>query len=111
MRKHKDFMNEPDYGYIDIESCFDPIFEPPIDFLEECRKRWENRMNPFTGTVERKIGNTWYLLETVCDGNEPLTHKVKRLIFSDKEALCSLHRLKFMLQYHHAHRFCQLTQP
>ena len=22
---------------IDIESCFDPIFEPPIDFLEECR--------------------------------------------------------------------------
>ena len=68
MRKHKDFMNEPDYGYIDIESCFDPIFEPPIDFLEECRKRWENRMNPVTGTVERKIGNTWYLLETVCDG-------------------------------------------
>ena len=55
MRKHKDFMSEPDYGYIDIESCFDPIFEPPIDFLEECRKRWENRMNPFTGTVERKI--------------------------------------------------------
>ena len=76
-------------GYIDICSCFDPIFEPPIDFLEECRKRWENRMNPFTGTVERKIGNTWYLLETVCDGNEPLTHKVKRLIFSDKEELCS----------------------
>ena len=30
---------------IDIESCFDPIFEPPIDFLEECRKRWENLMN------------------------------------------------------------------
>ena len=29
---------------IDIESCFDPIFEPPIDFLEECRKRWENLM-------------------------------------------------------------------
>ena len=89
MRKHKDFMNESDYGYIDIESCFDPIFEPPIDFLEECRKHWENRMNPFTGTVERKIGNTWYLLQTVCDGNEPLTDKVKRLIFSDKEALCS----------------------
>ena len=28
-------------GYIDICSCFDPIFEPPIDFLEECRKRWK----------------------------------------------------------------------
>ena len=62
---------------------------PAVGAVEECRKRWENRMNPFTGTVERKIGNTWYLLETVCDGNEPLTHKVKRLIFSDKEALCS----------------------
>ena len=24
---------------IDIESCFDPIFEPPLDFLEECHKR------------------------------------------------------------------------
>ena len=70
MRKYKDFMSEPDYGYIDIESCFDPIFEPPIDFLEECRKRWENRMNPFTGTVERKIGNTWYLLETVIEVTE-----------------------------------------
>lgn len=52
---------------IDIESCFDPIFEPPIDFLEECRKRWENRMNPFTGTVERKSeipGICWRLYAT-----------------------------------------------
>ena len=31
MRKHKDFMSEPDYGYIDIESCF----EPPLETLEE----------------------------------------------------------------------------
>ncbi len=31
-------------GYIDICSCFDPIFEPPIDFLEECRKRcWRGK--------------------------------------------------------------------
>ena len=75
--------------YIDIESCFDPVFEPPIDFLEECRKRRERSTDPFSRTVERKIGNTWYLLETVCDGNEPLTNKVKRLIFSDKEAICS----------------------
>ena len=29
-------------GYIDICSCFDPIFEPPIDFLEECRYRYIN---------------------------------------------------------------------
>ena len=43
MRKHKDFMSEPDYVYIDIESCFEPIFEPPW-------KPWKNgtagRMNP-----------------------------------------------------------------
>ena len=37
MRKHKDFMSEPDYGYIDIESCFEPIFEPPVETLEEWR--------------------------------------------------------------------------
>ena len=45
MRKHKDFMNEPDYGYIDIESCFEPIFEPPLETLEEWR-RWEDEPEP-----------------------------------------------------------------
>lgn len=32
-----------DYEYmtIDLEACFDPIFEPPIDFWEECKKRQE----------------------------------------------------------------------
>ena len=45
MRKHKDFMSEPDYGYIDLEACFDPIFEPPIDFLEEWRS-WEDEPEP-----------------------------------------------------------------
>ena len=30
MRKHKDFMSEPDYGYIDIEACFEPVFEQPL---------------------------------------------------------------------------------
>ena len=73
---------------IDIESCFDPIFKPPIDFLEECRKRWENLMNPFTGTVERKIGNTWYLLETVCDGNEPLKISHQRFHTPVRHAEC-----------------------
>lgn len=45
-------------GYIDICSCFDPIFEPPIDFLEECRKRWEAAQSSFCKTIECKIGNT-----------------------------------------------------
>ena len=39
-------------GYIDIYSCFDPIFEPPIDFLEECRKRWEAAQR----SEERRVG-------------------------------------------------------
>ena len=45
MRKHKDFMSEPDYGYIDIESCFEPIFEPPLETLEEWRS-WEDEPEP-----------------------------------------------------------------
>lgn len=45
-------------GNIDISSCFEPIFEPPIDFLEECRKRWESAQSSFRQTIERQIGNT-----------------------------------------------------
>ena len=37
-------------GYIDISSCFDMVFEPPIDFLDECRKRWEALTFPFRTT-------------------------------------------------------------
>ena len=68
----------------DHESCFNPIFDPPESFLQECEAYW-NRRSP---TVERKIGNTWSTIETVCDGTEPLTAKVKRLIFSDREVAC-----------------------
>ena len=57
-------------GYIDIYSC------------------WETAQSSFRKTIERKIGNTWYVIETECDGNEPLADKVKRLIFSDKGGIC-----------------------
>ena len=71
---------------IDIESCFDPSFEPPADFVEEwCRKREQE--NPFSCTVTRKIGNTWYIVETECAGDEPLPNLMRRMIFSDKEAV------------------------
>ena len=72
---------------IDISSCFDMVYEPPIDFIEECRKRWEH--SPFRTTIEKKIGNTWYLIETECVGEERLSDKVKRLIFSEKGVVCS----------------------
>lgn len=45
-------------GFIDICTCFDPVYELPIDFLDECRKRWEALTSPFRTTIERKIGNT-----------------------------------------------------
>ena len=73
--------------FINIESCFDYACDPPTDFLEQCEKYWSGR-HSVCGTVERKIGNTWYTVETLCDGNEPLTQKVKRLIFSDREVAC-----------------------
>lgn len=84
MVSKNNFSNEP----IDLCACYFPNVEPPLDFLEECH-RFHERLNPFSCTVEKKIGNTWYLVETVCDGYELLTNKVKRLIFSDKEAICS----------------------
>lgn len=75
-------------SFIDI-SYHEPVCEPPIDFLEECRKRWEALTSPFRTTIERKIGNTLFVIETECAGSEPLADKVKRLIFSEKGAICS----------------------
>lgn len=65
---------------IDIESCFDPIFEPPADFIEEWYRDHEPQ-NPFSCKVTRKIGNTWYIVETECDGAEPLSSLMRRMIF------------------------------
>ena len=75
-------------AWIDISSCFDPIFEMPAEQAEELQTQWKNKMNPFTGRIERKIGNTWYVIETECAGTELLANKVKRLIFSDKGVAC-----------------------
>ena len=70
---------------IDIESCFDPVFDPPIYLLDEWRKMRKKKTRS-TDVWSGKIGNTWYVIETECVGNEPLVGKVRRLIFSDKEA-------------------------
>ncbi len=71
---------------IDIDSCCDPIFDPPADISEESRRNPEQD-NPFSCTVTRKIGNTWYIIETGCAGDEPLPSLMRRMIFSDKEAV------------------------
>ena len=70
---------------IDIESCFDPVFDQNI-YLQDERRKNREKEKPFHGSVERTILNTWYVIETECVGNEPLVGKVRRLIFSDKEA-------------------------
>ena len=70
----KKYVYEP----IDLCACFDPVFFPPKELVLE----WERLRTPFRSTMERKVGNTWYRVETMCGGNESLLDKTKRLIFS-----------------------------
>ena len=72
----KNYVYEP----IDLCACYEPMVFPPDDF-------WDESHNPFSCTVTRKIGNTWYIVETECGGTEPLPDKVRRLIFSEKGAV------------------------
>ena len=72
----KNYVYEP----IDLCACYEPMVFPPDDF-------WNEPQNPFCNVVERKIGNTWYIIKTECGGSEALTDKVKRLIFSEKGAI------------------------
>ena len=64
----------------DHKSYFDPIFDPPESFLQEC-EAYRNRRSPFYKTVECKIGNTWYTIETVYDGTEPTYRQGKTAHF------------------------------
>ena len=78
----KNYVYEP----IDLCACYEPIFEPPADCIEEWLREYEPQ-NPFACTVTHKVGNTWYIVETECGGNEPLTNIMRRLIFSEKGAV------------------------
>ena len=82
-------LNKYKYEPVDLCACYEPIFFPSVDQVKEWERLRMERNNPFRGTVERRIGNTWYLSETVCDGNETLADLARRLIFSKEEALCS----------------------
>ena len=59
---------------------YEPMVFPPAGL-------WDEPQNPFCDIVERKIGNTWYIVKTECDGNETLANKVKRLIFSENGSI------------------------
>ena len=41
------------------------------------------RTDPSNETIERKIGNTTYVITTICEGTESLLVKIKHLIFDD----------------------------
>lgn len=72
----KSYVYEP----IDLCACYEPMVFPPAGL-------WNEPQNPFCDIVERKIGNTWYIVKTECDGNETLANKVKRLIFSENGSI------------------------
>lgn len=73
------FEDEEEYVPIDLCANIDYTDEPPPGFFDW----WEDDRNPFSETIIRKIGNTWYSISTSCDGTEPLFDKVKRLILND----------------------------
>jgi len=80
----KNYVYEP----IDLCACYEPFFEPPAEQVEEWRRQREAEpQNPFSCTVTRRIGNTCYMIETECNGAEPLPDMIKRLIFSGREAV------------------------
>ena len=58
---------------------------PPESFLRECEEYWANTMKPFHKTIERKIGNTTYVIETEFAGRESLADKLHRMIMGDDE--------------------------
>ena len=83
-KQFKNYVYKP----IDLCACYEPMVEPPAEQAEEWRRQSEPEPpNPFSCTTTHKIGNTWYIVETECAGNEPLSNMVKRLIFSEQEAI------------------------
>ena len=78
---------EYNYDPYDLCECYEPIFEPPESFIEECREYLLNKLKIYRRTDEHKIGNTTYIVSCECDGKEKLENKVKRIIFDDREEI------------------------
>ena len=80
--KQEPMISETEEEYLPVNLCalYDYTDDPPPGLFDDegCFAG-----NPFSETILRKIGNTWYSIRTECDGAEPLAEKVKRLIFND----------------------------
>lgn len=77
------------YEPVDLCALYEPVILPPAELLAEWAEYPPYPGDPFHETIERRIGGTRYLIETVCSGNEALADKAKRLIFSEKAVKCS----------------------
>lgn len=84
-QEYKDIQTELSPLYADVKKLW--AIHYSIYEVQHEQERQQTQLRS-RKNVERKIGNTWYTIETVCDGTEPLTAKVKRLIFSDREVAC-----------------------
>lgn len=77
---------EFNYDPYDLCECYEPIFEPPETFIEECEIYWSNIKKILCRVSQHKIGNTTYIVTTKFSGKEEMLEKVKRMIFDDSEA-------------------------
>ena len=84
----KEKIYEPvEYNYdpYDLCECYEPIFEPPESFIEECEIYWSNISKIMRRVSQHKIGHTIYIVTTKFSGTEKILDKVKRMIFDDNE--------------------------
>ena len=76
---------EYNYDPYDLCECYEPIFEPPESFIEECEIYWSNISKIMRRVSQYKIGHTTYIVTTKFSGTEKILDKVKRMIFDDNE--------------------------
>ena len=74
-----------EYELINTDAATADYETPPDSFLKECEEYWANTMKPFHKTIERKIGNTTYVIETEFAGRESLADKLRRMMMGDDE--------------------------
>lgn len=92
INERKIFMTENiyepiEYSYDPYDLCelYEPIFEPPESFIEECEIYWSNISKIMRRVSQQKIGHTTYIVTTKFSGTEKILDKVKRMIFDDNE--------------------------